>query len=169
MSISFWIAMVGMALTLAGRWQKRPNWKQQHGYFWGAVLLFISALLDHELLIISFESVILIGTGLAFFPLAHRWKGAITVSSGIIALLVLKLLDVPIDWQVALGMLGLVLGATGFAVINDKIQITSAVIMTTYNAVNIYEGVPSALAFTILNAIFAVLAFRAVLTKKHHD
>ncbi len=163
--MSFWIAMIGMAVTLAGRWQKHPNWKQQHGYFWGAVLLFISAVLDQETLLISFEAVILIGTALAFTQLKHRIKSIITISSGILALLILVLLQVQIDWHILLGMFGLILGATGFAMINDKIQLTSSVTMTTYNAVNIAAGVPAAIPFTVLNAIFGILAMRAIATK----
>lgn len=158
--------MAGLVVTLLGRWQKQPNWKQQHGYFWGAALLFSSAVIDQEPLIISFEAVILIGTGLAFLPLAHRWKSAITISSGVLALIILFVLQVPIDWHILMGMIGLVLGATGFALINDKIQCTSSVIMVVYNAINIYAEVPSAVPFTILNAVFAALALRAVLAKR---
>ncbi len=157
--------MSGMVITLIGRWQKHPNWKQQHGFFWGAVLLFCAAVIDREPLIISFESVILLGTGLAFIPLPARWKSVITITSGLLALLTLFILQIPIDWQILLGMLGLVLGATGFAMMNDKLQLTSAVIMTIYNAVNMMAGVPSALPFTILNAVFAILAIRALFAK----
>ena len=164
--MSFWIAMGGLVLTLAGRWQKQPGWKQQHGYLWGAVLLLISAMLDQEPLLIVFEIVVVIGTSLAFVRWKKLLKSALTIGSGVLGLVVLFATDVPMDWHIIMGMIGLIIGATGFALINDRLQLTSSVLMTIYNAINIWLAVPAAIPFTILNGIYFILTSRVLLTRK---
>lgn len=168
MSLSFWLAAAGLLLTLAGRWQTKPNWKQQHGYLWGAVLLLISAILDREPLLIVFEAVVVIGTSLAFVGWRKSIKSTLTISSGVIGLISLFVWQVPVDWHILMGMVGLMIGATGFAIINDKLQLTSSVLMTTYNAINIWLGIPAAIPFTLLNGIYFIFTTRSLM-KSHRQ
>jgi len=160
--MSFWIGIFGLLLTLYGRWQRQPGWKQQHGYFWGAVILLASALLDREPLLISSEIVIVLGTGLAFTQLPHKLKASLTISAAIIALFILIGLHLAITPHLLLGMTGFALGATGFALINDRLQLISAICLTIYTIINSFLGQPAAPIFALLNFIFAILAWRAL-------
>ena len=163
MNLTLWITIVGLIVTLIGRWQIQPTALQKHGFLWGAVLLTVGAWLDHEPVLVSLELIIVIGCVLGFFAWSQRRKAiSIGVATVLIPVVVLITGD---TWSpiFILGLIGLVTAAVGFAFSSNKIQLAASCVIIPYNTLSwLVLGYQTAGLFLLLNIIYLIFFFISI-------
>lgn len=159
------IALIGLGITLWGRWLKTYSPFQQHLFLWGAALLAVSAVLDYEPVLIVFETIIVLGCVLGLFTFPNRYKMIAIALATVVGVLLLVIISSEWTGVLILGLVGLVMGATGFATRSPTIQIYSSIVLIIYNTLQFSNGIQVSAVFALLNLIFGILAVRAMTTK----
>ncbi|MBI4407105.1 MAG: hypothetical protein HY565_01240 [Candidatus Kerfeldbacteria bacterium] len=164
MNLALWITILGLIVTLIGRWQIQPTALQKHGFLWGAVLLTVGAWLDHEPVLVSLELIIVIGCVLGFFAWPQRRK-AIIIGTATLCIPVVVLLTGD-TWSpiFILGLIGLVMAAFGFAWSSNRIQLAASGVIIPYNTLSwLVLGYQIAALFLLLNVIYFIFLLRAII------
>ncbi|MGD9107663.1 MAG: hypothetical protein PVI75_00630 [Gammaproteobacteria bacterium] len=160
--ITFTLAIIGLLVTIAGNFFDISITKKLC-YFVGTVFLLTPAVLERNTFFIILEIILMIGTIIAFFPVAFIWKSSIPVGLGIIAAIYFGFSGQLKDYLTWLSVIGILVGTWGYAVTNPIIYFCAGTIITTYSFCSFRRGETIALVFGILNVIFTVTALLEIL------
>lgn len=155
------IGVIGMLIACYGNLIHNAI-TQKWCYLIGAILLFISSILERQKFFIILQIIITAGAAIAFAPIFPWQKAAVPISLSVIAIIYFIVSKQLKDPLTALGCLGIVLLAAGYAVTNPIIFFFGSFILMIYAFISYRRGVAIALIWAILNALFAATASLAV-------
>lgn len=154
------IGVVGLLLTISGTLISVPEFALTQKFFYlaGAILLTTSSLLAKHRFFILQQSVVLVGTMVAFVPVCQAIKAGVLIVLSIAAMIYFAVTGEFKERVTILGCLGLVFLALGYAVSHPIIYLLGGTFLTIYSFIVYKRGVTIGLLFGVLNFIFMITA-----------
>lgn len=160
------IGIIGMLIATYGNLVHQLT-TQKWCYLIGALLLFISSLLEKQKFFIALQIIIGAGAAVAFTTYPPLYKAAVPIILSIVAIIYFIATKQLKDPLTAFGCIGIALLAAGYAVTNPIIFFLGAFVLMLYSYGSFRRGVGIALLWAILNAIFSVTAAMAIYRMFH--
>ncbi len=161
-SWSMIIGTLGLILAIIGNFYL-DSLLQKYLYFFAAVLLTGSAVLEKQTFFIILEIIVVVSTAIAFIPGYMLFKAAIPLLLS--AIFLGNYLSSPQNRDILnlTGALGIILLALGYAIIHPAIYLAGGVVLTIFSSIAFARGVRIAILWAILNAVFSVTALYSIL------
>ena len=160
--ITFSLVIIGLLITIAGNFFD-VSVDKKLCYLIGTLFLLIPAILEKNTFFSILETILIIGTIIAFFPISFFWKSSIPISLGILAAVYFGVSGQLKDYLTWLSVAGILVGTWGYAVTTPIIYFSAGTIITTYSFCSFRRGETIALVFGILNSVFTLTALLEVL------
>lgn len=164
--ISIFIGVLGMIITLAGTFFAHNTFEQEVAFFVGALLLWGTAILDKQRMYTVLESIIVLGTLLAFWEGINTFERyASMIIPAILAIgYLIKVGHYKADPWGALASVGLIFTALGFATETSHsaalfhgFLIASSVLLATYSLIRAIKYRDSIIwIWVVLNVFFGL-------------
>lgn len=151
------ITVLGMLVVICGN--LIPDLTMQKTYYLsGGLLLLVSALLERQTFFIILQSIISVGTLVAFAPLSPALKAAVPLALSIAAIIYFAKQGWLKDGLTVLGCVGLMMLATGYSITHPLVYLLGASALTIYSFGAYRRGVAIGLMWGILNSMFVATA-----------
>lgn len=160
--VNLFIGVIGMVILSYANLLAQASPTQKAYYLIGAILLFISSLLERQLFFTILQVVLISGTAVAFATLPVFVKAAIPLVLSIIAIIYFFMTGLLRDHLTFFGCVGMLFLAAGYAVSYPIFYFLGALIVMIFSFVSYSRGVTLGLLWGILNAIFTITAGMAV-------
>jgi hypothetical protein len=160
--VNLFIGVVGMLILSYANLLAQASPAQKTYYLTGAILLFISSLLERQLFFTILQVVLISGTAVAFATLPVFVKAAIPLVLSIIAIIYFYISGLLRDRLTFFGCAGMLFLAAGYAVSYPVFYFLGALIVMIFSFISYSRGVTLGLLWGVLNAIFTITAGLAV-------
>jgi len=155
------IGVLGLILVIAGTFLP-PQLTQKLLFIFGVFLLIISSALEKHQFFAILETVVLVGSLVAFTSMSMATKVVIPIAFSILAIIYFATRGMLRDYVSIIGCIGLLFLATGFAISTPIVYFLGGLALTIYSYISYCRGASIALLFTILNAVFTVASAIAI-------
>jgi len=162
MKATTWAGVIGMVLVIAGTFFD-VSLAQKLLFFVGTLLLAITAYADRHPIFGALVTVLILGSGVAFFPVSLAWKAAPPIIVALALIYQLIKSGQLNDLNERVGATGIIVLAIGYAISHPAVYLAGGVLVTLYASVSFARGVKIGIIWAVMNGVFSCSAGWALL------